>query len=118
MSKDLVHDGYASWWNGDITTLCGADVSGRQGLEGQILRRVHQLPHLQKDPQGQQVIRKEPIVMSKQSRQDRKRAIAEYWNAMDELERISKRDRYESDDYLAANKRVAEAEKHVSWWRR
>lgn len=43
---------------------------------------------------------------------------AKHRAAKDELERVSKRDRSETDDYLAANKRVAEAEKHVSWWRR
>ena len=45
-------------------------------------------------------------------------ADREYANAKQQLEEVSKRDRYESDDYLAANDRVAEAEQHVSWWKR
>lgn len=49
---------------------------------------------------------------------DKKQAIQEYKAAREDLERVSKRDREETDDYLAANARVVEAEKHVPWWRR
>lgn len=44
--------------------------------------------------------------------------LDEYRAARRELERISRRDRTETDDYLAANSRVAEAERRVPWWRR
>jgi hypothetical protein len=52
------------------------------------------------------------------SRQTRKQAVAEHKAAKTELERISKQDRTETDEYLAANRRVIETEKHVPWWRR
>ncbi|MCI2423969.1 hypothetical protein MOQ72_41880 [Saccharopolyspora sp. K220] len=45
-------------------------------------------------------------------------AVAEYEAAKAELEEVSKRDRAETDAYLAANDRVAEAARNVSWWRR
>jgi len=31
MADDLTHDGYSSWWNGDITTLCGLRFPGGTG---------------------------------------------------------------------------------------
>lgn len=49
---------------------------------------------------------------------DKKAANREYAEAKAELERITKRDRAETDAYLAANDRVAAAAKSVSWWRR
>ncbi|MBA8827093.1 hypothetical protein FHX42_004477 [Saccharopolyspora lacisalsi] len=52
------------------------------------------------------------------SKNSRKQAIADHKDAKEELERVSKRDRYESDDYLDANRKVVETEKHVPWWRR
>lgn len=45
-------------------------------------------------------------------------AEREHANAKEALEEVSKRDRTESDDYLAANNRVAAAERHVPWWKR
>lgn len=45
-------------------------------------------------------------------------ADREYANAKADLEEISKRDRAETDAYLAANDRVAKAEQNVPWWRR
>ena len=29
--NNLVHDGTSSWWNGDITTLCGLKFPGGKG---------------------------------------------------------------------------------------
>lgn len=52
------------------------------------------------------------------SKQDRKQAIEDYQAKRAELERISKRDRAETDEYHAANQAVAEAEKNVPFWRR
>lgn len=49
---------------------------------------------------------------------DIKALIAEYREAKAELERISKRDRYESNDYLRQNRRVAELEQQIPWHRR
>ncbi|MBF6511083.1 hypothetical protein IU422_25470 [Nocardia farcinica] len=31
MSRELVHDARSSWWNGDITTLCGLVFKGGKG---------------------------------------------------------------------------------------
>lgn len=45
-------------------------------------------------------------------------AVKEHKDARRELERVSKRDGYESDDYLKANRRVIDAEKNVPWYRR
>ena len=47
-----------------------------------------------------------------------KAAIETHRKAKEELERVSKRDKYESDAYLAANQAVIDAEADVSWWRR
>ncbi len=58
--------------------------------------------------------KEENTAMSK----NKKQARDEHKNAKAELERVSKRDRAETDAYLKANKRVAETEKHVPWWRR
>ncbi len=44
--------------------------------------------------------------------------LDEYRAARADLDRISRRDRTETDAYLAANDRVAEAERNVPWWRR
>lgn len=38
--------------------------------------------------------------------------------AKDELERVSRRDRDETDDYVEANKRVIDAEQDLPRWRR
>ncbi len=38
--------------------------------------------------------------------------------AREELEQVSRRDGEETDAYLKANDRVAEAERRVSWWNR
>lgn len=38
--------------------------------------------------------------------------------ARDDLERVSRRDREESDEFLAANDRVIETEKDLPKWRR
>ncbi|MEU1071901.1 MULTISPECIES: hypothetical protein [unclassified Streptomyces] len=43
---------------------------------------------------------------------------AAYRDAKDNLARISRRDRPESDDYLAAHDRVIAAEQHLPRWRR
>ena len=51
-------------------------------------------------------------------REDRQQAIADHREALAELERVSRRDRAETDDYLAANRRVIETEKNVPWYRR
>lgn len=51
-------------------------------------------------------------------KQDRKQAIADYQTKRDELERITRRDRAETDDYHQANQAVAEAAKNVPFWRR
>jgi hypothetical protein len=45
-------------------------------------------------------------------------ARAQHSAAKAELDRISRRDRCESDDYLDANDRVAQAEKALPCWRR
>ncbi|MDM4722732.1 hypothetical protein QTQ03_25200 [Micromonospora sp. WMMA1363] len=45
-------------------------------------------------------------------------AIREYKEARRELERVSRGITEETDEYLAANRRVIDAEKHVPWWRR
>jgi hypothetical protein len=50
------------------------------------------------------------------TRQERKAAAAELRAARAELERVSRRDREETEDYFRANARVVEAEKHVPWW--
>ena len=50
--------------------------------------------------------------------QNRRQANEDYKPAKAELERISRRDKTETDDYLKANDAVVEAAKHVSWWRR
>ncbi|MBQ0924610.1 hypothetical protein [Saccharopolyspora endophytica] len=52
------------------------------------------------------------------SKRDRQQANDTYNKAKAELERVSRRDRTETDDYLAANDAVAEAAKNVSWLRR
>lgn len=44
--------------------------------------------------------------------------IETYREAKEELERVSRRDGYESDDYIEANDAVADAEKNVPWYRR
>ena len=49
---------------------------------------------------------------------DKKQANEAHRKAKEELERVSKRDKYESDAYLEANNKVIETEKNVSWWRR
>lgn len=54
----------------------------------------------------------------KQAKAEKKQAIANHQAAKAELERVSKRDRAETDAYLAANSEVAETVKHVPWWRR
>lgn len=51
-------------------------------------------------------------------KQDKKDAIREHKAARAELERVSKRDREETDAYLVANQRVIDAEKNVPWYRR
>ncbi|SDP87971.1 hypothetical protein SAMN04487905_111154 [Actinopolyspora xinjiangensis] len=56
--------------------------------------------------------------MRRNDKQEKKAAIDEYRQAKAELDRISRRDGYESDDYLTANQRVAEAAEHVPWYRR
>ncbi|MFE9192075.1 hypothetical protein ACFYL6_20965 [Micromonospora sp. NPDC007208] len=45
-------------------------------------------------------------------------AIQEHKDARAELERISRRDRAETDAFLDANDRVIAAEKNVPWYRR
>lgn len=42
----------------------------------------------------------------------------EIQDARAELEAVSKRDKSETQDYLRANRRVAEAEGNRSWWMR
>lgn len=48
------------------------------------------------------------------SRADRKA----YKAARAELERISRRDRCETDEFIAANRAVIKAEKKLPWWQR
>lgn len=50
--------------------------------------------------------------------EQRQAALGELRDAREELERISKRDRCESEDYHAANSRVIAAENNVPRWRR
>lgn len=45
-------------------------------------------------------------------------ARATYRDAKDELERVSKRDGAETDDYLDANSAVVQAEADLPWYRR
>jgi len=45
-------------------------------------------------------------------------AVADHKAAREELDRVSRRDRAETDDVLAANRRVVETEQNVPWWRR
>ncbi|RAN92673.1 hypothetical protein GAR05_06165 [Micromonospora saelicesensis] len=45
-------------------------------------------------------------------------AIKEHKDARAELERVSRRDRAETDAFLDANDRVIAAEKNVPWYRR
>jgi len=45
-----------------------------------------------------------------------KEARKEYKNARANLNRVSRRDKSETDAYLVANKRVIKAEKNVKWW--
>jgi hypothetical protein len=45
-------------------------------------------------------------------------ARAEYRDAKTELAQVAKRDRDETDDYLAANDRVVATEQHLPRWRR
>ncbi|MFI6238322.1 hypothetical protein ACIBEF_00420 [Micromonospora sp. NPDC050795] len=45
-------------------------------------------------------------------------AIKEHKDARAELERISRRDRAETDAFLDANDRVIAAEKNIPWYRR
>lgn len=59
-----------------------------------------------------------PVAWKDADRAERARRVADLREARAELERISKRDREETEDFLAANNRVIEAEKHVSPWRR
>jgi hypothetical protein len=54
---------------------------------------------------------------------DKKNAIKNLDTAKEHLEKVTKADKqagrhYETPEYLAANKAVVEAEKHVPWWRR
>ena len=46
------------------------------------------------------------------------KAIKTYKKAKAELERVSRRDREETEDYYRANKAVIDAEKNVPWWAR
>ncbi len=48
---------------------------------------------------------------------DKKKAADEYRKAREELEHISKREKHETPEWSRANKRVADAEKHVAWWK-
>lgn len=52
------------------------------------------------------------------SMSSKKHAIEDYRAKRAELEQISKRDRAETEEYHAANKAVADAEKRVPFWRR
>lgn len=52
------------------------------------------------------------------SKPETDQAVAAYKKARAELERVSRRDRTESDDYLAANARVGETAVRLPWWRR
>jgi len=51
-------------------------------------------------------------------RSESKQAVQEHKAARANLERVSARDRTESDAYLAANRRVIETEQKVSVFRR
>lgn len=50
--------------------------------------------------------------------QDRRAAVARYRGARDELDRIARRDRAETDEWADANDEMWEAAKAVPWWRR
>ena len=52
------------------------------------------------------------------TREQRRQARQAYAEAREELERIGQEDRAETDRWLRANRRVAEAEKRVPWWQR
>lgn len=52
------------------------------------------------------------------AKKDSPEARQEYKTARRDLERVSQRDRRETDAYLRANDRVIQAERNISWWRR
>jgi hypothetical protein len=56
--------------------------------------------------------------MARQSKEARKQAIADHKAARAELERISKRDGAETDEWLAANSRAIQTEANVPFYRR
>lgn len=56
--------------------------------------------------------------MPSKNRNANRENLDAYKAAKAELERVSKRDREETDEFLAANHAVIEAEKNVPWWRR
>ncbi len=60
----------------------------------------------------------DPVAWKDAGPDERARRVADLREARAELERISKRDRSETEDFLDANDRVIEAERHVSPWRR
>jgi len=49
---------------------------------------------------------------------DDPKAVQEHKDARRDLERVSRKDKAETDRYLRANDRVIAAEKNISWWRR
>lgn len=54
---------------------------------------------------------------------DKKKAIADHKAAKQKLADVTDADQaagrnWETDEYLAANQAVIDAEKHVPWWRR
>lgn len=52
-----------------------------------------------------------PQAMSKQD-------VQKWREARKNLERVSSKSREVTDEYLAANRKVIEAEKSIPWWRR
>ncbi|MDM4720128.1 hypothetical protein QTQ03_26545 [Micromonospora sp. WMMA1363] len=52
------------------------------------------------------------------SKDEKKAAIQRHRDARRELDRVSRKSRDVTPEYLAANRRVIDAEKNVPWWRR
>lgn len=47
-----------------------------------------------------------------------KQDVQKWREARKNLERVSSKSREVTDEYLAANRKVIEAEKSIPWWRR
>ncbi|WP_433530365.1 hypothetical protein ACQPYA_30070 [Micromonospora sp. CA-263727] len=52
------------------------------------------------------------------SKDEKRAAIREHKAAREDLARVSSKSRDVTPEYLAANRRVLDAEKNLPWWRR